>query len=133
MTDLFLQHRHSHQIPSSSYPAVLPGAPRPQICGITVQAVHVAWYGHLSSCQLPSCSKRHGIVPKHGIQVPSFALESSIASEGPQFISWEGVHHVGVLGGFSSAHGWLCSAKMAVNSSENHENQIKSNKQILPT
>lgn len=42
-------------------------------------------------------SKGHGIVPQHGVQVPTFALASAIAGQRTELVSWKGVHHVGIL------------------------------------
>lgn len=45
-----------------------------------------------------SSSKHHGVVPQHGIQVSSLSFDTTITGQRPQFISWKGMHHVGILG-----------------------------------
>lgn len=81
-----------------------------------------------------SSSKHHGVVPQHGIQVSSLSFDTTITRQRPQFISWKGMHHVGILGKqktlahpspnwdhltitwveMSHLYGWFCALGTAV-------------------
>lgn len=51
-----------------------------------------------TSSPIISSSKHHGVVPQHSIQVASLSFDTTITGQRPQFISWKGMHHVGILG-----------------------------------